>query len=61
MKKNKHQFSSLISNEEHLKKSKEVLEKEVLPYLKDNQKAYKKYLQDKKFSLAPNQKIVING
>lgn len=60
MKKNKHRFSSLISNEEHLKKAKEVLEKEVLPYLKDNQKAYKKYLQDGQFNLAPNQKLVAN-
>lgn len=55
--KNKKQFSTAISNEEHLAKAKEVYENEVQPFIKGNKKAYKKYLQDKEtLSLSPAQK-----
>ena len=45
--KNKQQFSTAISNEEHFVRVKETYNKEVFPFLEENRKAYKLYLQGK--------------
>lgn len=58
--KDKQQFSTAISNEEHLAKAKEVYDNEVQPNLDKNRKAYAKYLQDKEtLSLTPAQKVSV--
>ena len=58
--KKQQQFSTAISNEEHLAKAKDVYNNEVRPNLDENQKAYRKYVQDKKvLSLSPAQKTII--
>ena len=45
--KNKQQFSTAISNEEHLAKAKSVFENEVFPNLEKNQKTYQEFKQNK--------------
>ena len=45
--KNNQQFSTAISNEEHCIRVKEAYNKKVLPFIKKNRKAYKKYQQVK--------------
>jgi len=54
---NKKNFTTAISNEEHLVRVKETYDKEVLPFLKENRKAYDKHRKDNtKLILTPTQK-----
>lgn len=56
--KNKQQFSTAISNEEHLAKAKSVFENEVFPNLEKNQKTYQEFKQNKEtLSLSTKQKV----
>jgi len=55
---NKKQFTTAISNKEHLTRAEKVYDTEVRPFLEENRKAYKKYQQDKKsLALNPAQKF----
>ena len=55
--KNKQQFSTAISNEEHLAKAKSVFENELSPHLEKNQNAYQNFKQNKdSLSLSAKQK-----
>ena len=45
--KNKQQFSTAISNEEHLAKAKSVFENEVSSHLEKDQNAYQNFKQNK--------------
>jgi hypothetical protein len=55
--KNKKNFSTAISNEEHVVRVKETYNKEVLPFLEENRKAYNKHVQAKTpLTLTPTQK-----
>ncbi|PWI29992.1 hypothetical protein DI383_09580 [Flavobacteriaceae bacterium LYZ1037] len=55
--KNNNNFTTAISNEEHLVRVKETYNKEVLPFLKENRKAYDKHVQQKTpLTLTPAQK-----
>lgn len=58
--KSEKQFTTAISNEEHLARAKKVFETEILPFLEANKKAYKKYQKDKEtLSLSSAQKAGI--
>jgi hypothetical protein len=48
------QFSTAISNNEHLEKPKKVYNTEVLPFLKENRFAYQKYKAEKLNKLNTN-------
>jgi hypothetical protein len=55
--KNNNNFTTAISNEEHLVRVKETYNKEVLPFLKENRKAYDKHVKEKTpLTLTPTQK-----
>ena len=55
--KNKKNFTTAISNEEHLARVKETFATEVLPFLEENRKAYNKHVQEKTpLTLTPTQK-----
>ena len=55
--KNNKQFSTAISNQEHLARAKKTYTQKVLPFIDENRKAYKLYVQEKlSLELTPSQK-----
>lgn len=58
--KNAPQFSTTISNEEHIKRAEKTYNEKVLPNLEENRKFYAEYMRNKKaLKLTPEQKAYL--